>query len=266
MKQRFDAFLEQKFKDVKSDARQVYTEQYSEYLLGKEAEYRAKGMTDDNVIFDMAVRSMEGFEQDVAKAERLRAGFFTALGITGKGLLIALTYVLGVTFLYLLLSFTCLPWNVSWLVMVGGVLLGIVAASLLGVVYFTEKNMPVVVRLLNVLWITLLVTFTFLLCIKLTEAKNVWLLFVALPIGITGADTAVAFASKSVTRFFSLTVFTECLFALGYVILGLCKVVPWHPYWFLPVLGGVIDVLIGVLATRGYYKRLSVEEEEDNNE
>ena len=68
-------------------------------------------------------------------------------------------------------------------------------------------------------------------------------------------DTAEAYSYGSKSRLFNLLATVEVTAVLVYVILGIAGVVAWHPYWLIPVIAALLDVIILIVAISRFAKK-----------
>lgn len=156
----------------------------------------------------------------------------------------SLAILLVTVICYLAVSFITSKWDISWLIIVGGVFLSVIVSICFLITSLAKKGKYIIPRIGIAIMIVLVFTFVFLAVLMLTEITKVWILFLIMAIAIVGADTVFAYWTDAKTRVLSLIIFIQVSTALEYVILALVGILSWHPYWFIPVIGAVINMVI----------------------
>lgn len=251
MKERFKKFLEEHFRKIApTKAAMEYRKTLLVELLDREQELRIKGVSDDELIYNMAVSELGDIDQTLAEFEnrQIKSGVVkrkaSAVGISAVAIVALLTVV------YLIVGGVAKIWHPTWLIVVGGAFAGV--GVLLGyvAVKFAQKRKYVVTRVCVAVCEVLLSVFVFLLLELVLEPvlhfDGSWMTFLAMVVLLFGVDTSIAFATKSKIRWFELPVFIEIFGVMLYVMLGILVPGFWHPGWLL-CLAGVVCVLIQVI-------------------
>ena len=240
-----------------------YRQEVLQNLLDRAQEYRIKGMTDEDAIFDLCIDSLGDFKSTLTEFENKLDNVKKAAPKVGAialaGIAIALFVVIG----YLVVSFA-IPnvWGKSWLILVGGIFIGIIAAAIFGIVKFAKKNKYLPIRVLSQVIVVLVSVLLFLaLQILLGGGKPYWLTFLAMVVAILFTDTTLAFVFNSKTRYIDLLATVEITSVMIYLFLGILGGL-WSPYWIIPILGVVIDIVISVAALLSYNKKKEQREHE----
>lgn len=251
MKERFKKFLEEHFRKIApTKAAMEYRKTLLVELLDREQELRIKGVSDDELIYNMAVSELGDIDQTLAEFEnrQIKSGVVkrkaSAVGISAVAIVALLTVV------YLIVGGVAKIWHPTWLIVVGGAFAGV--GVLLGyvAVKFAQKRKYVVTRVCVAVCEVLLSVFVFLLLELVLEPvlhfEGSWMTFLAMVALLFGVDTSIAFATKSKIRWFELPVFIEIFGVMLYVMLGILVPGFWHPGWLL-CLAGVCCALIQVI-------------------
>lgn len=251
MKERFKQFLEEHFRKIApTKAAMEYRKTLLVELLDREQELRIKGVSDDELIYNMAVSELGDIDQTLAEFEnrQIKSGVVkrkaSAVGISAVAIVALLTVV------YLIVGGVAKIWHPTWLIVVGGAFAGV--GVLLGyvAVKFAQKRKYVVTRVCVAVCEVLLSVFVFLLLELVLEPvlhfEGSWMTFLAMVALLFGVDTSIAFATKSKIRWFELPVFIEIFGVMLYVMLGILVPGFWHPGWLL-CLAGVCCALIQVI-------------------
>ncbi len=261
--ERFKKFLEQQFRLISPTKEAMeYRLEVLQNLLDRAQEYKIKGMTDEDAIFDLCIDSLGDFKSTLTEFEnkldnvKKAAPKVGAIALTG--IAIALFVVIG----YLAVSFATKAWADTWLILVGGVFIGIIAGAIFGIVKFAKKKKYIPVRILSQVIVVLVSVFLFLvLQILVGGGKPYWLTFLMMVVAILFTDTTLAFAFNSKTRYIALLATVEVTSVMVYVMLGFLGGL-WNPYWLIPVVGVVVDIAIAVGALLNYSKKKEKREAE----
>lgn len=270
MKERFKQFLEEHFRKIApTQAAMEYRKALLRQLLDREQELRIKGVSDDNLIFDMAISELGDIDQTLANFEQrqIQSGVvkrkISATSISAAAVVALLTVV------YLIVGGFTKMWHPTWLIMVGGIFAGVSVLLVYGSVKFAAKKKYVPVRIFVAICEVLLTVFVFLLLQLVFELQGSWMSFLAMVALIFGVDTSIAFATNSKIKWLELPVFVEVAAVMLYVILGITVQGVWNPGWLLCLVGVVCALvqLIVVIVKKAKAKNKKEERElEDKNE
>lgn len=251
MKDRFKQFLEEHFRKIApTKAAMEYRKTLLVELLDREQELRIKGVTDDELIYNMAVSELGDIDQTLAEFEnrQIKSGVVkrkaSAVGISAMAIVALLTVV------YLIVGGVAKIWHPTWLIVVGGAFAGVGVSLGYVALKFAQKRKYVVTRICVAICEVLLSVFVFLLLELVLEPvlhfEGSWMTFLAMVMLLFGTDTSIAFATKSKVRWFELPVFIEIFGVMLYVMLGILVQGFWHPGWLL-CLAGACCALVQVI-------------------
>lgn len=244
MKERFKKYLEEHFKKIApTQAAMEYRKALLRQLLDREQELRIKGVTDDNLIFDMAVSELGDFDQTLANFEQRQIKSGEVKRKVSAASICAAAIVALLTIVYLIVGAVAQIWHPAWLIMVGGVFAGASVLLVYGAVRFAAKKKYVPVRIFVAICEVLLTVFVFLLLQLVFKLNGAWMSFLAMVAVLFGVDTAIAFGTNSKIKWFELPVFIEVAAVMLYVILGITVQGIWHPGWLM-CLAGVACALV----------------------
>ncbi len=268
MKERFKRFLEREFRAISPTlAAMEYRQQMLEQMMARAQELRIKGITDDELIYDMVIDELGDLRSKLVAFENNNAREKKG-GIRKSTLIIAL--VIGaialLTCAYLVTSFALgNAWGKTWLIMVGGVFAGIVGAALFISVKAFAKEKVLIARACIAVSIVLVSVFVFLLLQILFALPYSWFVFLVMVIVMLALDTFIAMFSGNKLRFIELGVFMEVFCVLLYVILGITGLMPWHPGWLLCLLG-VLGIVVEIIVLIARYNSRKKAEEKVSHE
>lgn len=257
--ERFKKYLEQQFRLIAPTKEAMeYRQEVLTNLLDRALEYRIKGMTDDDAIFDLCIDSLGDFKSTLkdfeSRLENIKKAAPKASAFALAGIAIALFVVIG----YLTASFATNDWARTWLILVGGVFAGVITAAIFLIVKLSKKKKFLAVRGLSHVILVLLFVMAFLILQIVVRYHYSWMTFLVMVVALLISDTALAYAFNSKLKLISLLAAVEVTAVMVYVILGVAGVISWHPYWLIPV--GAVIVDLGILI--GTLKRFSQKREE----
>lgn len=253
MLERFRAFLELAFREL---APTKESEDYKAELLGilmdRAEEMKKNGEADENVIYKTCIEKLGDFKENFVNFKKA-APAKTVVKKAFNGLLWGGIYMLVLVAIYLIVSFTAGPWSKTWLILVCGPLAALVGLFVYAAVIAGKRRRYGAMRSEIAVAITLSTVITYL-CFSVLNPVSVWhvswLLFLFLPILLTGVDLLINIITGSKLLNVSIMIFIMIGSTLLYIILGVTGFAAWHPCWLIPVVAFIIDIIIGVLSVR----------------
>ena len=263
---RFKRYLEREFKAIKpTQAAMEYREEMLTDLLEKEQDLRIKGMTDDELIYDMCIDSLGDVRQKLIDFENRNVKIKNTKRKVLIGIAIAIFSVLVLVSAYLVVSFA-VPnaWAKSWLILIGGIFAGVGGIAIYLSVLFAKKKKYLPLRALVAVCIVLLSVFVFLVLQILFRFNKSWLTFLVMVVFILGVDAVISDITGSKLRYVSYMIFIEVFAIMLYLILGLTMGL-WHPEWIIILAGLVADALfITIVAVVKNKKKKALEQKESD--
>ena len=261
---RFKRYLEREFRAIKpTKAAYEKREEMLTQLLEKEQDLRIKGMTDDDLIYDMCIDSLGDVRQNLIDFENRSKKVKTAKRNVLLGLIISVAFVVTIVAAYLITSFALgNAWGKTWLIIVGGIFFGAACASTLGAVLLMKKKKYLIAQLFLDLDIVLLTVFVFLVLQILFGFNKSWLAFLVMPVILIGVLAVMLDLSGTKLKYLGYGAFVEIFCVMLYIILGITMGL-WHPYWILCLVGIIIDIIgVGVLVGIRNAKKKKAEQAE----
>ena len=118
---RFKKYLEQQFRAISPTKEAMeYREEVLQNLLDRAQEYKIKGMTDENAIYDLCIDSLGHFKDTLVDFENRLDNVKRAVPRIGARVLTGIAIALFVVIGYLSISFATRAWDKTWLILVGG--------------------------------------------------------------------------------------------------------------------------------------------------
>ena len=261
---RFKRYLEREFRAIKpTKAAYEKREEMLTQLLEKEQDLRIKGMTDDDLIYDMCIDSLGDVRQNLIDFENRSKKAKTAKRNVLLGLVISVAFVVIIVAAYLITSLALgNAWGKTWLIIVGGIFFGAACVSTLGAVLLMKKKKYLIAQLFLDLDIVLLTVFVFLVLQILFGFSKSWLAFLVMPVILIGVLAVMLDLSGTKLKYLGYGAFVEIFCVMLYIILGITMGL-WHPYWILCLVGIIIDIIgVGVLVGIRNAKKKKAEEAE----
>ncbi len=196
----------------------------------------------ENVAEDAAKAVSEAVESSKKSAKRT---FNVIIG--------SVIYVIALLVVYLIVSL-CVKnfWSVSWLIPVTGILVGGMGLAIFYAIKSSMAKKYLLMRILIASAITSGILATYFLFSALADNawSLSWILFLFLPVTLTGADLIACIGTENKLTLVSLEAFIIVAATMTYVILGITGFMPWHPGWLLPVLALLVTVVITLVALK----------------
>lgn len=268
MKERFKKYLEEHFRKIApTQAAMEYRKALLRDLLDREQELRIKGVSDDELIYNMAISELGDIDETLERFEERQIKSGVVKRKISMAAVIAVSIVALLAVAYVIVG-ALVAWHPTWLIMVGGVFAGLSVMLAYTAVRFGQKHKFAVTRICVAICEVLLTVFVFLLLQLVFNLQGAWMSFLAMVAVLVGVDTAIAFSTKSKVRWFELPIFIELFGVMLYVLLGLTVPHFWHPGWLLCLMGvaaAIVEIAVFVTKKlRAKNKKESKEIEEKN--
>ena len=249
MKERFKRYLEQQFRSIRPTmAAAEYREKVLKQLMDRAQELRIKGMDDEDLIYDMCIEELGDFQATLTAFDEQEHKIANTKRNALLGAVCGVGAVLALVIIYLLVSFF-VPnsWGLTWLILVGGAFLGVIALAVFMLVKLGKAKKYLPMRLMPVVVIVLVCVYLFLLLQLVAHAEFAWITFLVMVIMIAAFDAVLAFITDFKFRWVELPIAIEIVCVMIYVIVGVTVPGFWHPGWLL-CLGGVVAAIAEAIA------------------
>ncbi len=250
MLQRFRAFLELEFRFIASGKEaDAYKAELLDSLIARADDLAKSGEKDEDKIYNACIEKLGEFRETLATFKKTINPKYQANRALNV-LIICLIFSIVVVGTYLAISFTkVMGWNTSWIILTSGFLGGIVICCVYAFVVFVAKKKFNLARPFIHVAIILSTVITYLCYSVLTPDVwgSSWLIFLIMVILSTGVECIFDFLTDSKLASFSLMVFLPASFSIVYVMMGISKMLPWHPYWFIPAIAIAFDIVLGLV-------------------
>ena len=246
MKERFKRYLEQAFRKIRpTKAAMEYRLETLTKLEEAAQDYRIKGMTDDEAIYQLCIDSLGDFDAKLQEFDRNLTEIPKKNNLKRNIAVGAIGSVAAIIALYLILSLTgAVGWGMSWLILLGAVVAAVVAVDVVLMLKAFKDDKFLVARLFNVGTVILVFVFMYL-CIHLSVHPGYdWYIFLCMVPAAGIMDIAIGFVTKSKLTIPEIFVWAMLTSVMLYVMLGVAGVMAWHPGWLLPALTAIAIVAI----------------------
>ncbi len=259
----FLEYIDKSFENMKeTESLYRYKQKLIAQMTERANELVAAGLKDDKIICaiimeeypDLAGKYKESMKKKSEMSKKSRTGSLMAVG--------TLSGIFGAVCLYLAVSFLTGAWGKTWMLLLGGIFAVIVFLFIAISGKLTKKTgkFGFFSRFLCSAAVFLIATYMFLFTTIIVPVQGSWIIFIlAVPFAMI-FDMLLSYKFNKKTGIFSLLLYIPVIFTLFYVVLGIAKVLPWHPGWLLILLGILVDfVVVGIRLLSG----TKVKEEED---
>lgn len=246
MKERFKSYLEQAFRKIRpTKAAMEYRLETLTKLEEAAQDYRIKGMTDDEAIYQLCIDSLGDFDAKLQEFDRNLTEVPKKNNLKRNIAVGAIGSVAAIIALYLILSLTgAVGWGMSWLILLGAVVAAVVAVDVVLMLKAFKDDKFLVARLFNVGTVILVFVFMYL-CIHLSVHPGYdWYIFLCMVPAAGIMDIAIGFVTKSKLTIPEIFVWAMLTSVMLYVMLGVAGAMAWHPGWLLPALTAIAIVAI----------------------
>lgn len=268
MEEKFKVFLETAFREIApTKGAMEYRKQLYKEMRSRAQELKIRGLTDEELLVDTVLDEyadigdrLKEYEISERKTGAAKRNAFLGVVVAVVGLfLLSITYVLVGCLTHI--------WHPTWLIMVGGVFLGIGAILTIFAIKTVKKRKFWLLRLIVAVAEVLFAVFIFLLLQIVFGIAGSWMTFLAMVALLFGVDTAIAFFTYAKGKWVELPIFIEIFSVMLYVILGILLRSFWHPGWLMclsGVLAGAIELVVFIVARnaeknkkekRAYYEK-----------
>ena len=242
MTERFKKYLEAEFRKISpTKAAMEYRKDTLVKLEELAQDYRIKGMTDDEAIYNACISSLGDFEAKLKEFEKSLVEIPKERNTRKTASLLAVSAVAVLVIVYLALSITgAVPWSRSWLIILGAVIAAYTAVTVLlaGAI---------------VLWFV----FAYLI-VHLCVPKDFpydWMTFLIMVIVTVLADVIFGFVTKNKLTVPEALLWLVLSAALIYVMCGVAGLMAWGIGWLLPACAGIVAVAAAVVIVLSIIKR-----------
>lgn len=246
MKERFKSYLEQAFRKIRPTKAAMELRLETLTKLEEAAQdYRIKGMTDDEAIYQLCIDSLGEFDAKLQEFDRNLTEVPKKNNLKRNIAVGAIGSVAAIIALYLILSLTgAVGWGMSWLILLGAVVAAVVAVDVVLMLKAFKDDKFLVARLINVGTVILVFVFMYL-CIHLSVHPGYdWYIFLCMVPAAGIMDIAIGFVTKSKLTIPEIFVWAMLTSVMLYVMLGVAGAMAWHPGWLLPALTAIAIVAI----------------------
>lgn len=259
----FLEYIEKSFENMKeTESLYKYKQKLIAEMTNRANELVATGLRDDKIIARIIMEEYPDIVGEYKKEQKMKK---KSGGFLHKGALATVASVGGVFALvciFLAVSFITGAWSKTWLILVGGIFVGLIAIFVLLAGKLTKRagRLTVPARLLCGVSVVLFAVIFFLFLTVVTKTSGSWIIFLlAIPFAMI-LDVVLTIILNKKTGIFSLLLYLPVIFTLFYVVLGVAGVLPWHPGWLLILFGILADIVIVILRLT---RSVSISAEED---
>ena len=243
----FLEYIDKSFEGMKeTESLYRYKQKLIAEMTERANELVAAGLKDDKIIAaiimeeypDLAGGYKAKMKEKATMSKKSRTGSLFVVGALGG--------IFGAVCLYLAVSFLTGAWGKTWMLLLGGIFAVLVVLFVLLSGKITKKKgkFGIVPRFLCGASVMLIAVYMFLFTTIIVPVPGSWVIFIlAVPFAMI-FDMLLSYKFNKKTVIFSILVYIPVIFTLFYVVLGIAKVLPWHPGWLLILFGIFADIVI----------------------
>lgn len=254
MENKFKQFLIAEFQNIPpSLASMEYRKQLLQDLLDYTQELKIKGITNDEIIYDLAIKKLGNIPLLLQEFERDRLRTQSLEKKKSVAIIISLSILLPSLIVYLVASLIVVPpiWSWSWIILLGGIFAWITTLAMLYMINNKAKLKKLFIRIsvlaIVVLWVVFAGLVLMLINNNIATIHKWYTAFIAIPAFLALADIAVSLATNSKGKWLSIAADIIIFYTILYVILTLLIPGFSHPGWLLILLGigkAVLELVI----------------------
>ncbi len=211
-------------------------------------EVSARGLNDRKVVedliisehSDLAAEYEEYYKKATASQRAKRAVIMNVVG--------SLIYLLTLVVVYLGLSFATQAWNMTWAIIVDGILLWVVYLLSLGIKKFTamKRIFHIFARILlgGAIIITTVAVYLLLLAVTDNTVENRWLVLIFGLIGMIVCDGAYASLAHHRLAILNWLLYVPVIATFVFIVIGASALMPWNVAWLIIPLSLLVDFVI----------------------
>ena len=221
-------------------------------MTNRANEITSRGMTNRKVVEDLVISEHTNLEEEykdyhnkqTAKANAKRN---IILNVIGSAL-----YLLLVIVIFLGVSFATKAWNMTWAIVVDGVLLWVVYLLSLGVKKFTsmKRIFHIFARIFLAGAIIVGTVAVYLGVLALTDdtTPNRWLIVIFGLMAMFLCDGLYAVAAKHRLAILTWLIYIPVISVFAFVAIGALAIMPWNIAWIVIPLSLILDLAIILIA------------------
>lgn len=250
---RFKEYLIGEFRQI-TPTKQAsqYRNQLLKQLISTANEYKENGVEDEDLLYQMSINSLGDLNKTLNEFDKKHRR-------VAVNIISAILILLGVAIAtYLIASFTSRAWDKTWLTFIYAIT--VVAVPLESwIIAKASKNKDVSIKgkailssviirlsIYSILAIVFITVFLTVLMLS-PQFRYSWTVFLYMVIAMLGADLTACVFLRAKTTWLVLMGFIQCVLTLMYVALGAMHIIAWSPYWLMPVIGFVLNLILGVV-------------------
>ena len=253
---RFKEYLVEEFSHI-TPTKQAsqYRRQLLNQLIDIANGYKNNGVEDEDLLYQMSIGSLGNLRKTLLEFDKKSRR-------TVANIISAILVLFGVsTAIYLIASFTSGAWSKTWLTFIYAAAVISVSVGAVAIVKaIPNTNRPlirqVIIRLsLYAIVVSVFITLFLTVLVLADQFKYSWTILLYMVIAMLGVDLTACVFLRAKTVWIVLMAFIQSILTLMYVTLGVMHVIAWSPYWLMPVLGVIANLILGVCLVGRKIKR-----------
>ena len=225
------------------------------------AEVSTRGVGDKTVLEDLILSEHPDLGQEYAVFRNARLKARRQKKFAKRNVIGSVLYLLALVGLYLFVSFVTHAWDVTWFIIVDGVLLWVVYLLGIGVAFFTSlrKIFHVFARICLAGAVIVGMVALYLFVVAVADLPHGWLIVIVGLIFMFMADGVFAVAARHRLAIISWLIYIPVIATFLFIIIGVLHLLPWGVAWIIIPLSLILDVVIIVMSiTKNKLERMEV--------
>ena len=209
-------------------------------------EVSKRGIEDRQVIEDLIISEHPDLPKEYEEYRKKQLKAKKTKKLVVRNVAGSVIYLLALVAVYLLLSFATHAWDMTWAIIVDGVLLWVVYLLSIGVRFFTSlrKIFHIFARICLAGAVIVAMVAAYLLIVAVSDIPRSWLIVIAGLIVMFVCDGVFAVAAKHRLALINWLIYIPVIATFIFIIIGALSVLPWTIAWIIIPLSLVIDLVI----------------------
>lgn len=246
MENKFKLYLQNEFQKIPpTKASMEYRKKLLLDLLDYAQELKIKGISNDEIIYDLAIKNLGDMDTLLQEFENKRLNKNKLKKKRLAAIISVLSIMVPTILIYLTTSLVVKPsiWSWSWIIILGGVFATVTTLIMLYMINNKAKFSALFIRLgvlaIAAMWIVFISLVLLIINLNVSGVKieKWYVAFIAIPAVLALTDMVTSLATKSKGKWINSAVDIIVFFVILYVVIGIFIPSFWHPGWLLILLG-----------------------------
>lgn len=275
MQEKFKQYLENEFRKIApTKASAEYRKKLYYQLVDYAQELKLKGIDNEEVAYDLAIKSLGDMDQNLKDFEKQRVSSNRVKSKLSASAIASSVIMIATIAIYLIASLFAKPsiWSWSWLIILAGVIIEITAESVIIINKANPKAKAGMIRGAIYTLVPVATVFIALLLLMLPRIAGIdeiyrwWIAFILIPGLLAVAEIILSIIFKNKMQWLVISVNVIVICVILYIALGLLLPGFWHPGWLLILAGVAIAAAINIIAIKKAKNKITALKGDKNEE